>query len=111
MGCRSYILNKNELSRTAPMAQLVERMTSNHEVRGSNPRGSILISFCCCSFSVVLLFTVSLPSLRPFLTHFLAFQPIIEFADQPIPRPLSALTIHPFPSIPLSKASHISEAT
>ncbi|KAE8135849.1 hypothetical protein BDV38DRAFT_251089 [Aspergillus pseudotamarii] len=27
------------------MAQLVERMTSNHEVRGSNPRGSILISF------------------------------------------------------------------
>ncbi|KAF7619938.1 hypothetical protein AFLA_001556 [Aspergillus flavus NRRL3357] len=29
--------------------------------------------------------------------------PIIEFADQPIPRPLSALTIHPFPSIPLSK--------
>ncbi|KAE8142821.1 hypothetical protein BDV38DRAFT_93728 [Aspergillus pseudotamarii] len=37
------------------MAQLVERMTSNHEVRGSNPRGSSCFYFfsypsCCLCF-------------------------------------------------------------
>ena len=40
------------------MAQLVERMTSNHEVRGSNPRGS------SCPFLFLLSFpTVSLPDI------------------------------------------------
>jgi hypothetical protein len=52
---------------TARMAQLVERMTSNHEVRGSNPRVSI--SFFLFFFSVLsnwdLLFPFAVKSEKP----------------------------------------------
>ena len=46
------------------MAQLVERMTSNHEVRGSNPRGSS----CPFLFAISAFFFWILISIRTIIT-------------------------------------------
>ncbi|KAE8373953.1 hypothetical protein BDV26DRAFT_54068 [Aspergillus bertholletiae] len=49
------------------MAQLVERMTSNHEVRGSNPRGSIYFFFL---FLLPFLPNATVGCLQPILPYY-----------------------------------------